>query len=391
MEHSQTIRAKTWDVVIAGGRCAGAATAIRFARSGRSVLMIDKVGPYRNTLSSHLLMPWAVARLGALGIRAELSATGAPPVRTFVVEFDGHTIRIPMGEPTGYALCVRRTTLDPLLVKAAQNAGVTVRHGVSVADVVRDEGRVCGVVLRGPEGDAIERARIVIGADGRRSTIARKVEAEEYGVVPSPTGVFYSYFAGISPAAAGPDTLQFSSGPSCEVLCAPCDGGLHVVLLVVAATEFGQINSGGTDAYLARLKDVPAFAARLAHARQVERLFPASPVELRGFFRKPFGPGWALVGDAAYHSHPAPANGIADALRGAELLHGAVERAWSLDMPAETFLSGYHATRDAENAGPYAYSYRLGAVNPFNDPDVMAVISALARRRTTPRTSSHAA
>src|ERR1700722_5686455 len=106
MERSYTITDKTWDVVIAGGRCAGAATAIRFARSGRSVLMIDKVGPDSNTLSSHLLMPWAVALLGSLGIRAELSATGAPPVRTFVVEFDGHTIPIPMGEPTGYALCV---------------------------------------------------------------------------------------------------------------------------------------------------------------------------------------------------------------------------------------------------------------------------------------------
>ncbi len=390
MEHGYTITDKTWDVVIAGGRCAGAATAIRFAQSGRSVLMIDKVGPDSNTLSSHLLMPWAVARLGALGIRAELSATGAPPVRTFVVEFDGRTIPIPMGEPTGYALCLRRTTLDPLLVKAAENAGVTVRHGVSVTDLVRDEGRVCGVVLRGPEGDSIVRARIVIGADGRRSTIARKVGAEEYKVVPSPTGVFYSYFAGIAPAAAGSDTLQFSSGPSCEVLCAPCDGGLHVVLLVVAASEFSQISSGGTDAYLKRLQDVPAFAARLARARQVERLFPASPVELRGFFRKPFGPGWALVGDAAYHSHPAPANGIADALRGAELLHAAVEKAWSHDMPAEAFLAQYHATRDAENAGPYAYSYRLGAVNPFNDPDVMAVISALARRRTL-QSSSHAA
>jgi flavin-dependent dehydrogenase len=390
MERTYTITDKTWDVVIAGGRCAGAATAIRFAKSGRSVLMIDKVGPYSNTLSSHLLMPWGVARLGALGIQAELSATGAPPVRTFVVEFEGHTIRIPMGEPTGYALCVRRTTLDPLLLKAAENAGVTVRHGVSVADVVRDEGRVCGVALRGPEGDSIERARIVIGADGRRSTIARKVEAEEYRVVPSPTGVFYSYFDGIAPASAGSDTLQFSSGPSCEVLCAPCDGGLHVVLLVVAAGEFDRISRGGTDAYLTRLKDVPAFAARLDRARQVERLFPASPVELRGFFRKPFGPGWALVGDAAYHSHPAPANGIADALRGAELLHGAVEKAWALGMPAETFLSEYHSKRDAENIGPYTYSYRLGAVNPFNDPDVMAVISALARRGT-PRSSSHAA
>jgi flavin-dependent dehydrogenase len=370
---------RQWDAIVVGGRCAGAATALRFARSGRSVLMIDRTKAASFTLSTHLLVPWALARLDALDTLEEVRASGAPPIRTFVVDFDGESIHIPMRGPTGYALCVRRTTLDPLLVKAAEQAGATVLDDALVQDLVRESGRVCGVTIRSGASTRCEFGRIVIGADGRRSTIARLVEAPEYNVLPSPSGVCFGYFSGVGPASAGAETLQFASGPDCEVLCAPCDGGLHVVLLIVGSEEFIRINQSGAAAYHARLLTIPAFAPRLAAAQLVSKVYRARPEELKGFFRVPFGPGWALVGDAGYHAHPAAANGIADALRSAELLHCLVEKAWAENRPAETFLSGYQSTHDTENAGPYAYSYSIGRTNPFSDPGLAAFIRALAR------------
>ncbi len=144
------------------------------------------------------------------------------------------------------------------------------------------------------------------------------------------------------------------------------------------AEEFPRILAGGSSAWFSRALDVPAFRARAADARLISALYPASPTELRGFFRQSFGCGWALAGDAGYHAHPAPANGIADALRSAELLHSAVEKAWTRGEPAESRLADYVRIRDRENAGPYAYSYKLGSVNPFRDPDILSFITGLA-------------
>ena len=382
---------RTWDVIVVGGRCAGAATALRFARTGRSVLLVDRVNAASITLSTHLLLPWAIARLDTLGALERLHDCGAPAIRTFVVEFDDKVVHIPMRGPAGYAMCVRRATLDPLLVQNAASAGVSVRDDAWVQDVVWEEGRVSGVVLQDQTGVHCESSRLVVGADGRHSTIARLVQAREYNVLPSPTGVCYAYFSGVSPAQAGAGSLQLASGPGCEVLCAPCDGNLHVVLLIVDGEEFNRINKTGSGAYVERLRTIPTFAPRLTEAQQVSTLYRASPNELRGFYRVPFGPGWALAGDAGYHPHPAAAGGIADALRSAELLHSAVEEAWSAGKPAEAFLADYQKIRDAENAGPYAYSYSIGRTNPFKDPELAAVIIGLSRRSENWRVNSDAA
>jgi hypothetical protein len=102
--------------------------------------------------------------------------------------------------------------------------------------------------------------------------------------------------------------LQFASDPACEVLCCPCDGGLHVVLLIVAADEFVEIKRQGAMAFEARLRTIPAFVPRLGAAQRVSRLYPASPRELRGYFRQSFGSGWALVGDAGLGGESASRN-----------------------------------------------------------------------------------
>jgi flavin-dependent dehydrogenase len=276
--------------------------------------------------------------------------------------------------PTDYLLSVRRTTLDPLLVRAAEQAGVTVRHHTRVEQLVWEDGRVVGVRTRDQAGgERVERARLVVGADGRHSLLARQAQAPEYTALMCQSGACYAFFRGIGPSVAGADVLQFASGPACEVLCCPCDDGLFVVLLIVAAGEFVEIKRRGAVAFEARLRTIPAFVPRLASAQCVSRLYPASPRELRGYFRQPFGGGWALVGDAGYYAHPAAANGIADALRSGELMQPLVTRAWAANLPAEIHLEEYQQIRDAENREEFYLSYRLGQVNPFADPEIAAI------------------
>lgn len=365
-----------WDVLIVGARCAGASTALRFARTGHSVLLLDKASAASDTLSTHVLAPAAVAHLDALGLLEEVCTTGAPPVHQFLIEFGGNAYPRPITTPRGFILSVRRTTLDPILVDAAASAGATVRHRATVEALVWEEGRVVGVRGRDAAGrDFAERARLVVGADGRHSTVAQQVAAPEYDVLACPTGALYAYYRDVGPTAAGTDVVQFAEGPECDVLCCPCDGGVHVVLLIVSAAEFDRLNAAGPAAYEARLRTIPTFAPRLAGAKREGKLYRGSPRELRGYFRRPFGPGWALVGDAGYYAHPAAANGIADALRSADLVHGLVERAWAAGRPAEAALDEYQATRDAENAGPYHHSYRLGQINPFRDPELAAAFT----------------
>ncbi len=364
-----------WDVVVVGARCAGATTALRFARSGRSVRLLDRAPAGSDTLSTHVLVPPAIARLDDLSLLDTVHATGAPPVHSILWEFEGERHPRPIKSQHGYLLCVRRAALDPLLVGAAARAGVTVRHGATVEDLVWEDGRVAGIRLRAAlDGSSEERARMVVGADGRHSIVARLAAEPEYNTVNSESGAIYAYFRGVGPSAAGPDVLQFASGPGCDALCCPCDGDLHVVLLIVSANEFATLSGQGAEAYVARLRTIPPLAARLDMAERVSTLYRASPRELRGFFRRPFGPGWALVGDAGYHAHPAPANGIADALRAAELVHAGVEHAWTAGQPAEAYLAEYQQIRDDESAESYHASFRLGQINPFKDPELAAAV-----------------
>ena len=362
-----------WDVIVVGARCAGAATALRFARSGRSVLVLDKARAGSDTLSTHYLSAPAIARLDALGVLEAVAATGAPRLHTFVVAFGGATYRLPDTSAHGFTLAVRRTTLDPILVDAARQAGACVRYETRVEALLWDNGRVVGVRVRDQSGIAVEeRARLVVGADGRHSLVAQQVQATMYHVQESPSAALYAYFRGVGPSVAGADAGHLAAGPACQALCFPCDGGLQVVLLGVSPEEFGELSTRGPEAYDARLRTIPALAPRLAQAQRASTLYRAHPCELRGSFQQPVGPGWALAGDAGYHAHPAAPNGIGDAVRSAELVHALVERAWAEEQPAETYLDEYRRTRDSENIEPFFLSYRLGQVNAFDDPEVAA-------------------
>src|SRR5512139_2547166 len=177
----RTSPADRYDAVIVGARCAGASTALLLARAGLRVLLVDRGATETDTVSTHALMRGAVLQLDRWGVLGAIEAAGTPVIERTVFHYGAEVTPVdiaPRGGARGlYA--PRRTVLDSVLVDAAREAGAEVRHGVILSELVwTRDGRVRGVVLTDRFGRVTRvDAAIVVGADGRRSTVAERVGA----------------------------------------------------------------------------------------------------------------------------------------------------------------------------------------------------------------------
>ena len=311
-----------YDVVIAGARCAGAATAMLLARQGARVLLLDRSRYGTDTLSTHALMRGAVVQLHRWGLLPGVVGAGTPPVRsaTFHLADGVTTIPVKPKHGAGALYAPRRTVLDAMLANAARAAGAEVRFGVSVTGLRRSRaGRVTGITGRAGAARLEAAADLVIGADGRRSTIARCAGAGAAHVAPASSAVIYRY---VRDDAVDGYHWYFRDGAAAGVI--PTNGGLACVFAATSADRLPRELDGGADAAWRRIltRAAPGLAERLDHrgAACPPRVFPG----LTGYLRDAAGPGWALVGDAGYFKDPISAHGITDALRDAEILACAV-------------------------------------------------------------------
>ena len=227
--------------------------------------------------------------------------------------------------------------LDPILVDAAVAAGATVRFGTSVTGVRRDsEGRVVGVEGRDTHGRHFRHnARWVVGADGIRSVVARAVGAAIERQGTGATACTYGYWSDLET-----DGYHWIFRPDAGAGVIPTNGNQSCVF---AAASPERIGRGGLDVLRSVIAGAsPALAARLADATAPTsvRTFSGLP----GYMRRPWGPGWALVGDAGYWKDPIGAHGLTDALRDAELLTRAIIATGSTDEADA--LAHYHETRN---------------------------------------------
>jgi flavin-dependent dehydrogenase len=331
-----------YDVVIVGARAAGAATAMLLARAGCRVLVVDRSSYGADTISTHGLMRAGVLQLQRWGLLDRVIAAGTPPIRrtTFSYGSDSDvviTIKPTFGVDALYA--PRRTVLDPILVDAAAAAGAEIRYGVTVTDVCHDgDGRVTGIVGHDVDGGAVAfAADIVVGADGVRSTIARRVDAPIMRSGTGATGVVYGYWSGLET-----DGYEWIYSPGAVAGVIPTNDGQTCIF---AGGKPAHIGPGGIEVLRALLEQAsPALASRLAGttAPQAVRRFEGPP----GFLRRCWGPGWALVGDAGYWKDPISLHGITDALRDAELLARAIIATDGGGQERADALAEYQATRD---------------------------------------------
>lgn len=321
------------------------------ARRGLRVLAVDRSRFPSDTISTHQIHVAGTARLRRWGLLDRLLATGAPTTRQ--ARFDTTTAvlegRFPSHEGVDMMVSPRRTVLDSLLVQAAREAGAEVRERFTVTGVVSDGDRVTGVYGRAHSGrEVLEKAPLVVGADGKHSTIADAVGAAHYRQRPATSFASYAYFSGITLPAGG-----FYLRPDVAAAAFPTNDDLLLLAVFAPLTGFDAYRAdiGGN---LYRLLDRCGDLGALARAgTRMERI--RTTPDLPNTMRIPHGPGWALVGDAGLVMDPITAHGISNALRDAELLADAVV---GDNLPA------YGSRRDAAAVPLYDFTTRLARYGP---------------------------
>jgi flavin-dependent dehydrogenase len=331
-----------YDAIIVGARCAGASTAMLLARSGATVLLIDRQAYGSDRISTHAIMRGGVLQLHRWGLLPKITGSGTPPVRNTTFHYGKEEIRIAIKSEheVDYLCAPRRTVLDRILVDAAKEAGVEVRHGISLRRLqTASDGRVTGAQLQDQVGEPMTvQAGIVIGADGRHSTVAGLVDAQIYARARHSTATVYGYFSGLEN-----DGFHWFYQRGVAAGLIPTNARQHCVLVNVPQEAFASTFRENIDTGFRRMlaANSPGLCANVKKAKLVDRLhgFAGMP----GFLRQSHGPGWALVGDAGYFKDPLTAHGITDALRDAEILSRAVlqgnERALALYQEERDALS----------------------------------------------------
>jgi len=261
--------AATYDVVIVGARVAGAATAQLLARFGLQVLLVDRGRYGSDTLSTHALMRGGVLQLSRWGLLDRIISAGTPAVRRTTFRFADDVVPITVKSSYGVdaLYAPRRTVLDPILVDAAATAGVQVRFGVTVTDVEHDShGNLTGIVGRTRDGEPLRvRARIVVGADGIRSTVAERVRAPFERVGTSVAAMTYGYWPGLAV-----DGYEWNFRPDAASGVVPTNDGQACVYASASPRRIGR---GGLET-LTRIvaESSPDLAVRLAQARPAPAL-----------------------------------------------------------------------------------------------------------------------
>ena len=364
---------KRYDVIVVGARCAGSPTAMLLARQGYRVLLVDKARFPSDTLSSHFMQQQGVSFIKRWGLLDRLVALGAPPVRSTSLNFGPFVIRgsaLPIdGVVEAYA--TRRTLLDHMLVDGAVESGAEVREGFTVEGLTFENGSVSGVRGRLNDRETTESAAIVVGADGRRSMVARDVGAPTYEAVPPQAVTYYSYWSDVPT-----DGLEIYVRPDRSWGMFPTNEGLTCIALSWPVSEFQANRHDVEGNFLKTLDLVPEVAERVRNGARVERFRGTGDVP--NFFRKPYGDGWALVGDAGYHKDPCTAQGIGDGFRDAQLLVDAIHAGLSGRRPMYQALGGYEKARNEHVMPIYQFTCELAALQP-PPPDKAALLAAVAR------------
>jgi 2-polyprenyl-6-methoxyphenol hydroxylase-like FAD-dependent oxidoreductase len=331
------------DVVIVGARCAGSALALMLAREGLRVLAVDHATFPSDTMSGHFIQPAGVSCLGRLGLLDDLAALGAPAQETMTVDF-GPVVLSGRPEPaldaTSVAYAPRRYRFDPMLADAAVAAGASLREGVSFVEPLFKGARVAGIRTRTAAGSIEDiEARLVVGADGKRSRLAKTVGAEVYDSRPAASCCFYAYWSGFGAVGT---RLFVRDGLFC--VTTPTNDGLTFLGIAWPHADLARVRADTGKAYRAAAATLPWIADRLASAEQVGRFVGTG--DLDAFFRTASGPGWALLGDAGHHKDPITAQGMTDALLDAELLATAILEGMSGNRPLDIALQDYGRRRD---------------------------------------------
>lgn len=369
------------DVIIVGGGPAGSATAWALARAGLDVRVLDRAQFPRSKPCAEYLNPAAVDALRTIGVLPAVIAAGATPIHGMrVIAANGTAL---IGEFAGVAqrrtesahgLALRRERLDALLLDAARVAGATVRERTHVIDLVAgDNARITGVRLA---DGTIERAKLIIGADGLRSVVARRLHLGGHARWPRRMA-FVAHYEGVRGMGSHGEMHVYANG---YVGLAPVDAGL-VNVAVVVPTRLARPAAGDAARFLESwLALRPRLVPRFVGARRVDNARGIGPFAWST--RRAWAPGVALVGDAVEFFDPFTGEGMCSALRGGLMLAPHAQRACGAEREQDerAALAAYDDERHRAFRGKWAVERLVGAAVAW-PPFLNRAARGLARRR----------
>lgn len=355
------------DVVIVGARCAGSALGALLAEQGVRVTVLERSPAIGYTLSSNILQADSLAFLDRLGLTGRLREAGAVPLTHIDMRLGdtSFTARLPQrpGDEGG-AACIRRQVLDPLLAEAAERAGVDLRLGTRVTGLLPEGGRVAGVRAVKGGTEYTVRAHLVVGADGRDSTVARLCGSRQYHVIPGERSYYWTYFEGADP---GPHpTFVFHRWEDRHMLGGPADSGLYIVGVSPRRHEADAFRRDLEGSVLAHAAQCAPIERALRGARRASRIYGIR--RFAGYFREAAGPGWVLLGDSGHFKDPAGGRGIGDAFDQAQKLADAVADALRGPAPAaalDRVGERFGRWRDRTYAEYHGLAADLGVAGPI--------------------------
>lgn len=314
-----------FDVIIVGGRVAGASLAAMLAQAGISVLVVDAdVAGTDQIMSTHTIHPPGGDVLDELGVGAEVRAI-SPLSRVMRLQQDSAVLDIHHEEGRG-ELCPRRDRLDGLLQQRAVEAGAEFQDHCRVVDLLWDDDRVVGVRTNRDGTETEVRGGLVVGADGRHSSVAKLVAAEEYFGYDNPRFAYWAYWDAPALWHEGTDFVGF------DFYVGQIGLGSHFIfqtdndqLLMASVPPLNELPTWRDDPmhhYLSDLRAHPVLGPLVDGGEPDSKI--RGTVRERYFFRQSAGPGWALLGDAGHHKDPHLGDGITDALLQAKELATAI-------------------------------------------------------------------
>lgn len=344
----------TYDVIIIGARIAGAATAALLAQQGARVLVLERATFPAPTVSCPVFFGNSMAVLERIGVLDVIEAIDAPRIRYYGSRSPRLDLvaRLPASHGRDYAYSIRREVIDTAILQRVQTyPNITLRQGFHVTGLIWGAGQVVGV--RGRQHGAAEQslyARAVVGADGKRSLVARAVNASTYDSIKGESCLFYAYYRNVTPLDEPSSLMYIREERRTAALVFDADDGLTVISSSLPAEQFDHLRKDPEGTLQSVWQSFPELARRCRHATRATPVMGQGPVD--SFYRQAYGPGWALVGDAGHYIDPITGQGINNALRSAELFAAAWARtcrrtSW------ERAMADYQRQRDAETRPMY--------------------------------------
>ena len=374
-----------YDAIVVGGSVSGAPTAMLLARKGYNVLLVDKSIFPRDANSNHLIWPRGMSYLNRWGL-ADHILKSSPHHKNIEINIEGINLSgsVPLqdvkqrflklhGNDDGaidYYCCPRRYFLDEYLLNASKDSGVDVREGVTFKKTIVEDSRVTGIVARGAKGEEFQaKAKIVIGADGRFSNLAKDVGAKTKDYRELSTFAYYSYFSNINKEYASIDKKG-----RLGTAIVPTQNNTHMVLAYGPTAWWNDFKKDPEKNFFDIFRFCAPDIAKLVENGKRTENFKASAI-MPSFQRELFGLGWALVGDAASFKDPVSAIGITHSFRDAELITSFLHRTLSGEMSMESALAQYQEVRANDYEDYFDFVCKNAEMNSYSKEELKYLYS----------------